>query len=89
MGGPLEVEEDTKSDVSEIQSQRTGSVLSGREESDTGGQDAADAPSDSQPGTCRNSQSHRLNVNSPNWLRYISFDVTARLTEIREHRDDL
>ena len=45
------MEEDIKSDVSEIQSQRTGSVLSGREESDTGGLDAADAHIDSQPGT--------------------------------------
>ena len=51
VGSPPEVEEDTKSDVSEIQSQRTGSVLSGREESDTGGLDAADAHSESQPGT--------------------------------------
>ena len=51
VGSPPEVEEDTKSDVSEIQSQRTGSVLSGREESDTGGLDTADAHSESQPGT--------------------------------------
>ena len=50
MGGPPEVEEDTKSDVSEITSQRTGSVLSSRDESDPGGLDAADAHSDSQPG---------------------------------------
>lgn len=49
VGGPPEIEEDTKSDISEIQSQRTGSVLSGREESDTGGLDAADAHIDSQP----------------------------------------
>ena len=49
------MEEETKSDVSEITSQRTGSVLSGRDESDTGGLDAADAHNDSQPGACCNS----------------------------------
>ena len=51
VGSSPEVEEDTKSDISDIPSQRTGSVLSGREESDTGGLDAADARSASQPGT--------------------------------------
>lgn len=56
------MEEDTKSDVSEIQSQRTGSVLSGRDESETGAQDAADAPSDSQPGTYYKSLSFKTAI---------------------------
>jgi len=55
VGRPPEMDEETKSDVSEITSQRTGSVLSGPDESDTGGLDAADTRSDSQPGTHCNS----------------------------------
>ena len=71
------MDEDSKSDVSEIQSQRTGSVLSGRDGSDTGGLDAAD----SQPGTYYNSQSHAQNANSPYWLSYISFNISSENLE--------
>lgn len=62
VGSPPEMEEDSKSDVSEIQSQRTGSVLSGRDESETGAQDTADAPSDSQPGTYYKSLSFKTAI---------------------------
>ena len=41
------MEDDAKSDVSE----RTGSMLSVRDENDTGGLEAGDAPSDPRPGT--------------------------------------
>ena len=69
VGSPSEMEED-----SEIQSQRTGSVLSGRDESDTGGLDAADTPGNSaQPGTYYNSKSPAQSPNSPYWLRYTDF----------------
>ena len=70
------MEEDTKSDVSEIQSQRTGSVLSGRDESDTGAQDAADVPSDSQPGTYYKSLSFKTAILRTR-LRYISFNISS------------
>lgn len=47
MGGAPEMEDDATSYVSE----RTGSVLSVRGDSDTGGLEAGDAPSDPRPGT--------------------------------------
>lgn len=46
VGSAPETEDDAKSDVSE----RTGSVLSVRDESDIGGLDAGDGPADPQPG---------------------------------------